>query len=83
MLKKQMCIQLATYFLVNKSTIRKTAEAFSISKSSVHNYFNKHLCKIDINLYKQVKKLLNKNRIEKHIRGGLATKLKYQNKNSP
>lgn len=80
MLKKQMCIQLATYFLLNKSTVRKTAKAFSLSKSTVHNYLHTKLKQYDKELGKKVQALLNKNKTEKHMRGGIATKLAFKNK---
>lgn len=80
MIKKQICIQLATFFLLNKSTVRKTAKAFSLSKSTVHNYLHIRLKQYDKNLSKKVQKLLDKNKVEKHMRGGIATKLSFKNK---
>lgn len=69
--------QLACYILDEKTTIRKTALAFGISKSTVHNDLSKRLKYINFSLYKKVKKLLNTNFNERHIRGGEATKQKY------
>lgn len=70
--------QLATYLIANKSTIRKTAEVFKISKSTVHNDLSKKLFKINKRLYKKVRVILEENFNERHIRGGNATRLKYQ-----
>ena len=78
-MNKKLCIDLAEYFLDNKSTVRKTAKHFNISKSGVHNYLHKKLKTIDYNLFKKVQKLLDKNNSEKHIRGGESTRKKFKN----
>lgn len=70
----------AIYIIDNKSTIRKCAEYFSISKSTVHNDIAKKLYKTNKFLYFQVYKILKNNLAERHIRGGMATKLKFKNK---
>ena len=80
-MSKQRCEILGKYMLDNKSTIRKTAMEFGLSKSLVHVEVSKKLRKINKFLYLRVKSLLNKNFKEKHIRGGQATKLKYQKGN--
>lgn len=67
----------AIYITTKQSTIRETAKAFNISKSTVHKHLSKDLKDIDYELFLNVKKLLDKNFQEKHIRGGLATKKKY------
>ena len=69
--------QFAKYIIENNSTIRKTAIYFNISKSTVHNDISKKLLYENKSLYDEVKKILVKNFNEKHIRGGLSTKLKY------
>lgn len=71
------CILLATYIIKNKSTVRSTAKKFGISKSTVHKDVSQRLKKINNNLYVEVKKVLDINKNERHIRGGLATKEKY------
>ncbi|MGN0819366.1 MAG: sporulation transcriptional regulator SpoIIID [Christensenellaceae bacterium] len=71
----------AIYIITKQSTIRETAKAFAISKSTVHKHLSKDLKEIDDELYVKVKTLLDKNFQEKHIRGGLATKKKYSRKN--
>ena len=68
----------AYYLIENNSTIRKTANFFHISKSTVHNDISNRLKNINYNLYLKVHKILDKNFAEKHIRGGLATKKKYE-----
>lgn len=72
--------EFATYIIENNSTIRKTAEIFKISKSTVHNDIGKKLAYQNYDMYVKVKKILIKNFNEKHIRGGFATKMKYGNK---
>ena len=67
----------AIYIIENKSTIRKCALAFGISKSTVHNDLSKKLKKTNRFLFYQVYKILDKNFQERHIRGGNATRLKY------
>ena len=68
----------AQYILDNNSTIRKTAVYFNISKSTVHNDISKKLKYKNYQLYLQIKEILIKNFNEKHIRGGISTKLKYR-----
>lgn len=68
---------LAHYILDNRTTIRATAKAFNIPKSTVHNYLSTKLKHIDFNLYKQVQKLMDENFSVKHLHGGESTKHKY------
>lgn len=68
---------LARYLIEQKSTVRSTAAAFGISKSTVHKDISKRLPKIDPALYAQAEMILNINKSERHLRGGKATKLKY------
>ncbi|MDL2286984.1 sporulation transcriptional regulator SpoIIID [Eubacteriales bacterium OttesenSCG-928-G02] len=72
--------RLAVYMLENNATVRQTAYAFGISKSTVHKDLTiklKHSNKI---LYNQVIKVLQQNKKERHLRGGMATRLKYLSK---
>ena len=69
----------AKYLLENNTTIRKTAQKFNRSKTTIHKDLTKTLKTINLELYQQVKKVLNKNFEIKHINGGQATKLKYRN----
>lgn len=66
----------AFYFLENKSTIRKTAEYFCVSKSLVHEHFSRRLKKINYQIYCLVQQQLDFNFAQKHLRGGMAVKLK-------
>lgn len=70
--------EFAHYIIDNNSTIRKTASFYNISKSTVHNDLSKKLRCENYGLYVLVKRILNKNFSEKHIRGGMATKKKYE-----
>lgn len=75
---QQRIILEGRYILENNSTIRKTAKAFDVSKSCVHKDIHQKLKIIDEALYLQVKKVLNNNFKEKHLRGGIATKNKFK-----
>ena len=68
----------AIYIINNNVTIRKCAEFYNVSKSTIHNYISKKLYKTNKFLYFRVYKVLNRNLKERHIRGGIATKLKFQ-----
>lgn len=68
---------LGSYLLENKSTIRQTAQVFSLSKSTVHIDVSKRLKKINYPLFLEVKKILDFNFKERNKRGGYATKIKY------
>ena len=70
--------QLGNYIIENESTVRAAAKVFKISKSTVHKDVTERLKKENPQLYKQVKKILEKNKEERHIRGGLATRRKYK-----
>ena len=71
------CIILGEYIVENKATVRKTAEVFSISKSTVHIDVTKRLNEISPSLAKEVNEVLQENKAQRHIRGGNATKEKY------
>lgn len=75
---KERTLQVANYISGTQKTIRQTAKVFHLSKSTVHNDLAKRLAQVDPALYEDVKKILDKNFEEKHIRGGQATKSKYQ-----
>lgn len=77
MVDDNLIIAEATYYIDNKSTFRRTAEKFKVSKSTVHNDLRIRLKNIDVNLYNEVKNISDNNYSCKHIRGGLSTKLKY------
>ena len=69
---------LGQYILENNATVRKAAKKVGISKSTVHKDVSERLPKSAPLLYLEVKKVLEKNKQERHIRGGLATKKKYE-----
>lgn len=71
-------VLLGQYIIENKSTVRAAAKKFGISKSTVHKDVSERLPKINPSLYAQVKGILEINKQERHIRGGMATKMKYQ-----
>jgi len=67
----------ANYIIENNATVRATAKRFEISKSTVHKDVAERLEKFNPSLAEQVKKVLEINKLERHIRGGMATKMKY------
>lgn len=67
----------ANYILKTGYTIREIAKEFSVSKSTVHKDLNERLHKIDLNLYKKVKLILDYHTNVRHIRGGESTRKKY------
>ena len=71
---------LAAYIVDNQSTVRAAARQFGISKSTVHKDLTERLPRINPGLYRQVRTLLDLNKAERHIRGGLATRRKYKGK---
>lgn len=75
---EERAITIAKYILEKKSTVRQTAKVFGVSKSTVHKDVTERLEEIQPLLANEVKQILDKNKSERHIRGGLATKLKYQ-----
>lgn len=74
---EERACDLASYIIENKATVRSAAAQFGVSKSTVHKDLTQRLPRINPALYKQVRQLLDINKAERHIRGGLATKEKY------
>lgn len=70
-------IELAEYIIENQTTVRDAAKKFGISKSTVHNDVSERLKKLNPSLYADVRKILDINKAERHIRGGMATKQKF------
>ena len=66
------------YMVRNKATVRETARCFGTSKSTVHKLVTGRLKQADPDLYAQVRLVLDVNKAERHIRGGLATREKYR-----
>ena len=69
---------LAEYILEHKSTVRGAAARFGVSKSTVHKDLTERLPALNPALYHEVRQLLDWNKAERHIRGGLATRRKYK-----
>ena len=76
----QRACELAVYMIETGATVRSTAKEFGISKSTVHKVLQIRLPHYNQVLYKQVRKVLDTNKQERHIRGGLATKRKFSQK---
>lgn len=74
---EERAIHLAQYIIDSKDTVRGTAKKFGISKSTVHKDVSERLLEISPTLAAEVRKVLDENKAERHIRGGMATKLKY------
>lgn len=74
---EERAVTLAHYIIDSKDTVRGAAKKFGISKSTVHKDVSERLIKINPALAKDVRKILDENKAERHIRGGLATKRKY------
>ncbi|NLM83361.1 MAG: sporulation transcriptional regulator SpoIIID [Clostridiales bacterium] len=75
---EERACDLAIYIIETKATVRSAAKKFGISKSTVHKDLSERLESINRPLYLQVKKVLEQNKAERHIRGGLATRMKYK-----
>ena len=76
----ERAVNLAKYIIKNCATVRTAAKANSVSKSTVHSDVTKRLQKIDGELYDKVREVLDRNKKERHIRGGMATKEKYKSR---
>ncbi|MBO4816176.1 MAG: sporulation transcriptional regulator SpoIIID [Clostridia bacterium] len=74
---EERATSLARYIIETKDTVRSTAKKFGVSKSTVHKDVSDRLLKINPILAKAVREILDENKAERHIRGGMATKLKY------
>ena len=74
---EERATNLAHYIIDSKDTVRGTAKKFGISKSTVHKDVSERLKKINPSLAREVRRILDENKAERHIRGGMATKLKY------
>ena len=74
---EQRAIEIASYIIENNATVRQAAKAFGISKSTVHKDISERMLMINATIAKDVRKGLDVNKAERHIRGGLATREKY------
>ena len=75
--EKERCVLLANYLIENDCTVRAAAARFGVSKSTVHKDVTQVLPHVNKALYAHVKEVLDKNKRERHLRGGQATKKKY------
>ncbi len=76
-IEKRAC-ELAVYMIETGATVRAAAQHFGISKSTVHKDLSQRLPQCNKNLYIQVRQVLDLNKLERHIRGGMATRRKYR-----
>lgn len=74
---EERAAMLGEYIIESKATVRKAAKKFGISKSTVHKDVSQRLRKVNPALYREVRQILETNKSERHIRGGMATKNKY------
>jgi len=75
---ERRAVELAEYIIEKKATVRAAAVHFGVSKSTVHKDISERLKGYNVTLYTQVKDILEQNKAERHIRGGEATRRKYQ-----
>ena len=75
---EERACHLALYIIENRTTVRGAARKFGISKSTVHKDLQERLPSFNRPLYLQVKQVLEENKAERHIRGGIATRRKYK-----
>ena len=75
---EERACDMALYIIENRATVRAAAQKFGISKSTVHKDLSERLPAFNHTLYEQVKGILDENKAERHIRGGIATRRKYK-----
>ena len=76
----ERAVLLGRYIVKHNATVRSTAQANSVSKSTVHSDVTGRLKRIDGELYHKVRAVLDKNKQERHLRGGMATREKYNSR---
>lgn len=74
---EERAVEIANYIIQNNATVRQAAKKYGISKSTVHKDCTERLQQVNPSLAAEVRKVLDVNKSERHIRGGLATKEKY------
>jgi putative DeoR family transcriptional regulator (stage III sporulation protein D) len=79
---EERAIEIANYIIDTNATVREAAKVFKVSKSTVHKDVAERLPKINPGIANEVKKILEKNKAERHIRGGKATRMKYRKQKS-
>ena len=80
---EERAVEVANYIIENNATVRETAKKFGISKSTVHKDVTERLGRIDPLLASQARKILEINKAERHIRGGMATRDKFKKLRKP
>lgn len=75
---EERACELAAYIIENRTTVREAAKKFGVSKSTVHKDIQERLPLYNRPLYLQVKAILDENKAQRHIRGGIATQRKYR-----
>lgn len=75
---EERVLEIARYIIDNNATVRSTAKVFNVSKSTVHKDVHERLLGINRDLYGKCHSVLQKNKAERHIRGGMATREKYR-----
>ena len=80
---EERACSLAVYMIENRATVRAAAKKFGISKSTVHKDIAQRLEKINPALFQSVRQILDINKQERHIRGGMATRRKYRGQQDP
>ncbi|MBQ5824657.1 MAG: sporulation transcriptional regulator SpoIIID [Clostridia bacterium] len=76
---EERAVELGRYIVENSATVRAAAKQFGVSKSTVHTDVSRRLQYLDPLLYNQVRDVLDINKAQRHIRGGIATRKKYKN----
>ena len=79
---EERAVEIAYYIIENKATVRQTAKAFGVSKSTIHKDVTERLLQVNPSLAAEARKILDLNKSERHIRGGLATREKYLHLNT-
>ncbi|HHW13428.1 MAG TPA: sporulation transcriptional regulator SpoIIID [Firmicutes bacterium] len=79
---RRRVLEVGTYILNTKATVRQAAEVFDVSKSTIHKDMTERLPRVNRDLARRVKRILENNKAERHIRGGEATRRKYRRKAS-
>lgn len=79
---EERAVELGEYIVENKSTVRQAAKKFGVSKSTVHTDVSLRLKNLNPYLYNEVRAVLDVNKAQRHIRGGLATREKYKGINN-
>lgn len=74
---EERAVELGEYIIESKATVRNAAKKFGVSKSTVHKDVSQRLKSVNPALYEEVKEILQINKSQRHIRGGMATKNKY------